>query len=213
MLCATPALDHFTESVRRDFHASLSRHDEHVRGGPAGMTTGEMLTGKAAASPVVTAYLQLEPRARLVIPKLVLVNRVPHESGTDKADILMATAKDPVFEGLGKEIWENLSDVVDEVYFYLIGLVADMLRALPDANIGALLVDLWHVADEEFDSENPENMDDYNIDDLLPTSPRETPHLYLIDLVMDAVIVRLMKRHGPELLLTWSDAVRSVSPA
>ena len=74
-------------------------------------------------------------------------------------------------------------------------------------------MELWHVAEEEFDSENPENMDDYNIDDLLPTSPRENPHLYLFDLVMDTVIVRLMKRHGPELLLAWSDAVRSVSTA
>ncbi|MBL7550214.1 hypothetical protein I6A60_20355 [Frankia sp. AgB1.9] len=177
-----------------------------------GLTTGQMLTGKASVSPLVAAYLQLESCAALVIPKLLRVNRQPVEPGVDGVEFLMATVTDPLFDGLRQGMWENLSTVIREVYGYLVDLVAECLRSLPDGDVGAVLVELWHIADEDFDPESPENTDDLNIDDLLPMPTRETPHLYLIDLVIDTIIIRLMKRHGPELLLAWSDTVTSISP-
>jgi hypothetical protein len=216
-----------SSGVAGDLPNGPSAPHRRARGGLDDMTTAETLAGKPEASPFVSAYLQLDPRAHQVIPKLVHVHRDPDGFAHARINIQIGNTPDGNIEslaedfdpfhtdldGLEKELWGNLYDVVGATDGYLIGLVAEMLRAQPDEQIGAFLVELWHVAEEEFDPSNPANTDDYNMDDLLPTSPRETPHLYLIDLMMDTVILRLMKRHGPELLLAWSDAVRNLRPA
>ncbi len=88
------------------------------------------------------------------------------------------------------------------------GLVGKQMEMYTDAEVGAVLVDFFHINYEEFDPEDPDNALDYNADDGLPEDS-ETPHNHLADLVQDAVAARLIKRDGRELMLAWVNAQSS----
>jgi hypothetical protein len=87
-------------------------------------------------------------------------------------------------------------------------MLVEIVGGHPDPHVSAILLELWHIHYNEFDPDTPGSEVDYNADDALPTDC-ETPHNHLLDLVVDTIIARLMKRNGPELLLAWADAVET----
>jgi hypothetical protein len=83
-------------------------------------------------------------------------------------------------------------------------LIGELLEQYADADVAILLVELYHINYDEFDPNELVNALDFNADDVLPTMC-ETPHNHLADLIVVAVVARLMKNYGRELLLAWID--------
>jgi hypothetical protein len=98
--------------------------------------------------------------------------------------------------------------LVRDVDDYLTGMVSAIVEGYPDSGVSALLLELWRIHYDEFDPDAPGSEVDYNGDDALPTKC-ETPHNHLLDLIVDTITARLMKRHGTELLLAWADAAET----
>ncbi len=172
------------------------------------MTMGEMLVSKATATAAASSYLQLGLLVRIAIPSLHRIDRDTLPRRVSEEEVVTCAARDPAWEGVGPDITANVHALIRDVDDYLIGLLAEILRGSPDAEVGALLLELWRTRDEEFDPDASGSEVDFNAADVMPTGA-DTPHNYLLDLMMDAIIVRLMKRHGPELLLAWTDAVEN----
>jgi len=100
----------------------------------------------------------------------------------------------------------NLGSLARDVEDYLIGLLCDTITNLPDPQVSATLLELWRVREEEFDPDAPGSDLNLNADDV-PTTNFDHPQHQLLDLIIDTITARLLKRHGPELLLAWADAV------
>ncbi|TDO29494.1 hypothetical protein EV643_14815 [Kribbella sp. VKM Ac-2527] len=96
------------------------------------------------------------------------------------------------------KVLSGFKSAIDEV-------MSDTLRRSEDADVGAVLIELFHIDYDDFDPDLPGNELDYNADDLLPEDC-ETPHNYLSDLILDAVTARIIKRNGRELVLAWLQA-------
>lgn len=109
---------------------------------------------------------------------------------------------------VSEDVARELLEFVEDVKWAIRGLTARQMKAYTDTEIGAVLVDFFHIDYEEFDPYNPDNALDYNADDDLPKAC-ETPHNHLSDLVQDAVVARLIKRDGQELMLAWVNAQSS----
>jgi hypothetical protein len=208
MTRVTPELDRLTEAARAEFHRNLSRPDAPAAGVPDGMTMGSMLTSKTTASASTCSYLQLDPLAGIAIPRLYRLDRDPLSRSSTEEEIFARAMKDPAVEGLEEAITTDVRTLIRDVDDYLIGMLAAIIREYPDSDVSALLLELWHIHYDEFDPDAPGSEVDYNAEDALPTDC-ETPHNHLLDLIVDTVTARLMKRNGPELLLAWADATET----
>ena len=208
MARVTPELDRLTEVARAEFLRNLSRPDVPAAGVPDGMTTGSMLASKTTASASTCSYLQLDSLASIAIPRLYRLRRDPLSRSSTTEEIFAQAMKDPAVEGLGEAITANVWALIRDVDDYLVGMLVAIVGEYPDSNVSALLLELWHIHYDEFDPDAPGSEVDYNADDALPADC-ETPHNHLLDLVVDTITARLMKRSGPELLLAWADAAET----
>jgi hypothetical protein len=101
---------------------------------------------------------------------------------------------EPLVETVSKVLF-GLKSAIDEV-------ISEELRQSDDVAVGAVLIDLFHIDYDDFDPDRATNELDYNADDLLPEGC-ETPHNHLSDLIVDAVMARIIKRNGRDLMLSW----------
>ncbi|ONH23579.1 hypothetical protein CcI156_18140 [Frankia sp. CcI156] len=209
MARVTPALDRLTETARADYLRNITHPEMVGTGLPQGMTMGEMLASKTIASAGANSYLQLSSLVTMAVPRLYNLRRgqAPFESDEK---ILEQAIGDPALHGVGKEITANVGALVWDVDDYLTGLLSQTVTQLPDPQVSALLLELWHIREEEFDPDAPGSEVDLNADDAM-SATFDHPQHYLLDLIVDTIIARLMKRHGPELLLAWADAVGKAS--
>jgi hypothetical protein len=173
------------------------------------MTVGSMLASKTVASASTCSYLQLGSLASIAIPRLYQLDRDPLSRSSTEEERFARAMVDPAVEGLGEVITANVGALVHDVDDYLIGMLVAIARGYPDSDVSALLPDFWRIHYDEFDPDAPGNEVDYNADDALPTGC-ETPRNHLLDLIVDTIIARLVKRHGPELPLAWADAAETV---
>jgi hypothetical protein len=203
MTRVTPALDHLTQTARADFLRNISHPEMTGPGLPHGFTMNKMLTSKKAAAADVYTYLQISSLATIAIPRLSNLRRRLYES--DEQLLERATA-DPALHGVSKEISANLGSLARDVEDYLIGLLCDTITNLPDPQVSATLLELWRVREEEFDPDAPGSDLNLNADDV-PSTNFDHPQHQMLDLIIDTITARLLKRHGPELLLAWADAV------
>lgn len=205
MARVTPALDRLTEKVHADFLRNITQPEMMGPGLRTGMSMGQMLAARAAALAATSSYLQLGSLVTMAVPRLYAIDR-ELRARLPEEQILARTMEDPALEGVGPEITENVRALLGDVEGYITGLVADTMRGLSDADVGTLLVELWHIDEEEFGRDVPGNEIDFNASDPMPER-FENPRTYLLDLILETIITRLVKRHGPELLLAWADAV------
>jgi hypothetical protein len=206
MVRLTPALDGLTERSRADFLRDITQLDAPWGSDlPGRMTMRAMLASKTAPSPGAISYLQLGSLVQIAIPRLYNLEREPVPRDPDGRR-LERVVREPALEGVGHDITTNLRALVRDTDDYLIGMISDTAADLPDPEVSALLLELWHTREEEFDPDAPGNELDFNADDTVSLS-FEDPHKHLLDLIVDTTTARLMKRHGPELVLAWADAV------
>lgn len=204
MARVTPALDRPTETARADFLRNITDPDMTGTGLPQAMTMGDMLAARTTAAAGTSSYLQLGSHVTKAIPRLYNIRR-ERQYETDEKTLERAVA-DPVLHGVGQEIAANVTTLVWDVDGYLIGCLSETVTQLPEPQVSALLLELWQIREEEFAPDAPGSDLDLNADDPL-TATFDHPQHYLLDLIVDTVLARLMKRHGPELLLAWADAV------
>lgn len=204
MARVTPALDCLTETARADFLRNITDPDMTGTGLPQAMTMRDMLAARTTASAGTSSYLQLGSRVTLAVPRLYNLRREWHFE-TDEKTLERAVA-DPALHGVGQEISENVTTLVWDVDDYLVGWLSETVTQLPEPQVSALLLELWRIREEEFDPDAPGSDLDLNANDAM-TATFDHPQHYLLDLIVDTILARLMKRHGPELLLAWADAV------
>lgn len=208
MARVTPALDRLTETARADFLRDITHPEMTGAGVPRSMTMGEMLAARTTASASASSYLQLGSLVTMAVPRLYNLRRERRFETDEKT--LERAVSDPALHGVGQEITANVRALVWDVDDYLVGWLSEAVTRLPDPQVSALLLELWHIREEEFDPDAPGSELDLNADAAM-TATFDHPQHYLLDLIVDTIIARLMKRHGPELLLAWADAVDKAS--
>lgn len=201
MVRETPALDTLTATVRAEFLGRIVDMDADFVA--SRLTVRQTLSMKTAAAAESTIYLQLDSMARHVIPGLYRAGRA---RGLTLKGQLARVLREAAAARLSDEVAANLFALVRDADDYLTRVVAELLETLADADVSAVLLELWHTGDREFDPDMPGSENDYNSEDGTPNDC-QTPRNHLMDLVSDAVIARLMKRCGGEILLAWSDAL------
>lgn len=201
----TPALDHLTQTSRADFLRTIRNLEMTGAALPQGYSMGKMLASKHSGAADVYSYLQLSSLAPIAIPRLYNLRREPGALEREEK-ILERAIADPALHGVGQETTANLLALLWDADDYLTGLLCETVTHLPDPQVGALLLELWHVGEDEFNPDAPGSELDLNAHDTM-TATFDHPQHYLLDLIVDTILARLIKRHGPELLLAWADAV------
>jgi len=197
---ATPALDRLTDEVRSKFPSHVTRPEFR-----------EAIKSRKVPQLTDRAHVRLRrggARVDALIRELHLIERGYSHSGeaTRRWAIEPAAAKASVDGSTAAALLAIVGDVEIEVW----QIVSDVLASYADAEVGAVLIELYHYGYAEFEPGGPTEESDYTANDEFPKR-YETPHQYLDDFVGFAVCARLIKHFGRELLLTWIEAVRQAA--
>ncbi len=125
---------------------------------------GEMIASITTVSAGASRYQQLGSLVTMAVPRLHNLRRERHFESDEKT--LERTVSDPAPHGVGKEITANVGALVWDVDDYLTGLLSQTVTQLPDPQVSALLLKLWHIR-EEFDPDAPGSELDLNADDAM----------------------------------------------
>ena len=96
-----------------------------------------------------------------------------------------------------------LADAVISIRDVLASLILELIRASDDAQITALLLDLYQLGYEEFEDTEVNELH-FCAGDQLDYKDSETPRQLLEDMMCDATVSRLLRTHGRELVTCWA---------
>lgn len=193
----TPGLDDLTRQVKEQFRERVATPEFSLR-----------LTEVQIPRVRVTDYLR-SGEARSIGSAVRELHRINSDANLHlhrelRRSAVRATATETSIDA---ETKAALFDLVRAVEAELFGLVVECLKSFGESDVSIILVELYRMDEREFDPDIEENALDYNADDAMP-SGSDTPHDNLTDLMANAVIARLMKNYGRELLLSWVMAAR-----
>jgi hypothetical protein len=199
MRIATPGLDRLTAEIKAQFFEGVTDLGFRMPYPGAGghvllRPTARYLTGPPGLSVATIDIL---------ICKLYAVDDIPDASSHEEVremELQSAAHNAGISDDTARELLALMGDVKAAIR----KLVVAQLNAYTDVEVGAVLVDLFHINYDEFDSGDPANALDYNCDDYFPQG--ETPRDTLLQLTQGIVIARLVKSAGRQLMLAWTKA-------